>query len=278
VIPSEEGLVDLHRDARVDVSRGADRTFGPVAERRIDQRVASHQDVEIHPPGEADVFGCKRHVAAGILDADDVFDGGQLQDRGGRERDLRPVRVGVEQDRQVGAGLRNGRVVRDEFPLTRNEEVRGNGRHRADTEILRHLCGFNRLAGGHGAGSRVNGNPVAGLVDNDPDGFFFLFEGERKKFPLASDREKTVNPAVDQVIGQFPERAFVDASLIIQRRNHCGDDSLRNKWLHNVLLHPMVSIDELSGKRPCRSRGHAENGRFPLWRPNHKKKRRDCQV
>ena len=236
VVARNEGLVDFDRYPGVDVRRRADRTGRSIAERGVDQGVASHQDMEIHPPGEADVLAGHRHVAARVLDADDVVDGGQFQDRGGREGNLGPVGVGVEQDRQVRAGLRNRRIMRDQLLLAGNEKIGGDDGDRADPPVLRHLRRFDRLASGDGAGSRIDGNPATGLVNDNPDGLFFLFEGEGEKFPLASDGEQPMGPAFNQMVGEFSKRAFVDPSLRRDRCDHRGDDPFRYKILHVILL------------------------------------------
>ena len=126
--------------------------------------------------------------------------------------------------------------MRDQLLLAGNEKIGGDDGDRADPPVLRHLRRFDRLASGDGAGSRIDGNPATGLVNDNPDGLFFLFEGEGEKFPLASDWEKTVNAAVDQMIGQFPECAFVNPSLRRDRGDHRGDDPFRYKILHVILL------------------------------------------
>jgi len=51
VIADDEGLVNFHRYARIDISRCADRTGGPIAERGVDQGISSIRNMEISSPG-----------------------------------------------------------------------------------------------------------------------------------------------------------------------------------------------------------------------------------
>ena len=181
----------------------------------------------VHPARQTEILFRIRHVARGILHADDVVDFRQLGNGCRFDGDVCLGAVVVDDNRQIRLGG-DFAVVFGHLVLRLTDEHGGQDAQRINAANLLHRLGdFHRAARGDIVRPGVDVHaPVHRILRHRQH---FAVEAHIMRIELARrpEGEHAVNPAACQILNQIAIRLLVELAILRDRRYNRHDDAMR---------------------------------------------------
>ena len=166
-------------------------------------------------------------IAAGLLDADDVFARlGQALDSRHLDGDVAAAGDAVKDDRQLG---RPGDFFEmlEQALLRWLVVIRRNLQRAVCANGLGGLGEVNCLGGGVGAGAGQDLHPALGRLHSEFDDTDVLVETKRGRLSGSSDGDDPIDPPTNLILNEFLKSLFVNAPLP-ERRDNGGVSSCKH--------------------------------------------------
>src|SRR6266567_3773060 len=185
-------------------------------------RVIAREDEECSGNG-VDGFGNLGNVAAGLFDADNIWNFGEARQCGGFEVGGGAAGNVVKDDRLVADGFGDGREVTILTFLRWLVVVGGRGEDGVDSGARGDFFGsLDRVVRGVGSGAGDDGNASGGDLDRGVDHVQPFVVGEGWSLAGGATGYEKINTGFDLPGDQVAQGCVVNGTVLMKRSDECG--------------------------------------------------------